>query len=285
MRKTNLILALLSAALLNACSLLHDDEVVAKVGRKKLFRSEVVKFIPPGTPAEDSLTIARQYINAWAGELLLNEYAAKQLSKQERDVSKELADYKNSLLKYRYERHYIDANLDTVVTQEQMLDRYETCGAQYVLKIPIAKVRYVRVPSTSPLREDLLDLLASPDSSDHSVLDSLSYTVVQKYSDFGDEWIDLSVLAKEYGTDYGTLMAARKGDFIDIVDETGIEHISYIVSYVPSARKAPLEYCWKALKDGIIEQRKYLLSSTLEQNLLNQALGEGYFEILMNDEK
>lgn len=284
MRKAYIILLTLAAALLGSCALLHDDDVVAKVGRKKLFRSDVVKYIPHGTPVEDSLEMARQYINAWAGELLMNEHASTQLSKKEKDVSRELADYKASLLKYRYEQHYIETHLDTVVTREQILERYETYASQYVLDLPIVKARYVRLPSTSPLRDDVVKMLTSDDGGDHYALDSLAYTVVQKYTDYNDEWIDMIRLSSDFGMDYGTLLGARKDSMIDLVDDSGMEHIAYVISFIPSGRKAPLEYCRKTIRDVIIEQRKYLLSTSLEQDLLDQARADGYFEIYQTDE-
>ena len=40
-------------------SLLHDDEVVAEVGRHYLYRSEVASLIPDGTSEEDSLRLAQ----------------------------------------------------------------------------------------------------------------------------------------------------------------------------------------------------------------------------------
>ena len=284
MRRCIPIIVLLATSLTCACTLLHDDKVVAKVGRKKLFRSEVVKFIPAGTPAEDSLAMARQYVDAWAGELVLNDRAEKYLSKKEKDVSKELEDYKAALLKYRYEQHYITTHLDTVVTAEQIAARYEGFASQYVLDVPILKTRYVRVPATTPIRDELVKMLASDNEDDQCALDSLAYTVVDKYTDFNGSWVDIVTLAREFGTDYGSLLAARKDSYIDIVDEAGNEHIAYIVDFIPSGRKAPLEYCRHTIRDVIIEQRKYLLTLSLERDLLEQARDEGFYVTFLTDE-
>ena len=122
MRKS-FILALLPL-LLCSCnaisSLIHDDDVVARVGRTKLYKSEVERFIPNMIPAEDSLRLAEQYINTWAMDLLYLDVAETQLSKAELDVTADLEDFRRSLLKYRYEQRYINDRLDTLITDGQI---------------------------------------------------------------------------------------------------------------------------------------------------------------------
>ena len=62
-------------------SIIHDDEVVAKVGRDKLYRSQLEDYIPSGLSSEDSTNLALQYIKSWATEKLFVEMADMQLSK------------------------------------------------------------------------------------------------------------------------------------------------------------------------------------------------------------
>ena len=85
-------------------SFLKGGEVIAEVGGEKLYRSELDAVIPKGISPEDSTYLAKQYINTWATELVYLGIAEEQLSKSEKDVSKELEDYRRSLLKYRYEQ-------------------------------------------------------------------------------------------------------------------------------------------------------------------------------------
>ena len=70
-------------------SFLNDDEAVAGVGNAKLYRKELNALIPKGVSYEDSVRLARQYINTWALEEVFLNIAEEQLSKAEKDVSKE----------------------------------------------------------------------------------------------------------------------------------------------------------------------------------------------------
>ncbi|MCQ2154983.1 MAG: hypothetical protein MJY55_04115 [Bacteroidales bacterium] len=269
----------LCAAALTSCSFLHDDQVVARAEGKKLYKSEVVKYIPHGIPAEDSIALANQYIKAWAAELIMNAMADKQLTKKEKDVSSELEDYKSSLLKYRYEQKYIADRLDTAVTDNQIEEHYKSNPNLYVLSVPIVKARYMRLPKASSMKDDLVKLLPGKKDGDLALLDSLSRTYADKYVDYGDEWMDIVALSREYGMDYGTLIGAMDGPVIDIVDEQGTDHIAYITDYMRRGSVAPIEYCRDKIREMIVSQRKYALSRALEQDLLDDALKKGNFVV------
>lgn len=269
----------LCATVLTSCSFLHDDQVVARAEGKKLYKSEVVKYIPHGIPAEDSIALADQYIKAWAAELIMNAMADKQLTKKEKDVSRELEDYKSSLLKYRYEQRYIADRLDTTVTADQIESHYKSNPDLYVLAVPIVKARYMRLPKASSMKDDLVKLLPGKKDGDLVLLDSLSRTYADKYIDYGDEWIDIVALSREYGMDYGTLIGAMDGPVIDVIDEQGTDHIAYITDYMRGGSIAPIEYCRDKIREMIVSQRKYALSRALEQDLLDDALKKGNFVV------
>ena len=121
MKKCALLIALLAVS----CQMVHrvtdsaaelfGDAVVARVGDHRLMRSELAEYIPAGVSSEDSLALAQQYIKSWAEELLFLDMAESRLSKEEQDVSKELEEYRRTLLKYRYEERYINERLDTLI--------------------------------------------------------------------------------------------------------------------------------------------------------------------------
>ena len=69
------LLPLLLVSCTAISSLVHDDQVVARVGKNKLYKSELERFIPNMIPSEDSLRLADQYINTWAMDQLYLEVA------------------------------------------------------------------------------------------------------------------------------------------------------------------------------------------------------------------
>ena len=159
------VLLAVALTLLSACSwvsdLIHDDEVVARLGKHKLYRSELAGFIPHDATPEDSVRLAGQYINTWAKELLFLDVAGTQLSKTESDVTKELEDYRRSLLRYRYEQQYISERLDTVVSPAEIEEFYNTHQDLFALQVPIVKARFLDIMKESPALDQIKKKMAS----------------------------------------------------------------------------------------------------------------------------
>lgn len=260
-------------------NLIHDDEVVARVGKSKLFKSELEAFIPVGTTPEDSTRIAGQYINSWATERLFLDMASLQLSKSEKDVSSELEDYRNSLLRYRYEQKYINERLDTVITASEIETYYEAHSDIFELDVPIVRARFLDIMQDSPDLELIRRKMSSDKYDDLVLADSLAYSSALRYFDSSDRWITAVELAREFGTDYATMLSSLHNSYIEIPQDRGDVKIAYICDIRRGGTLAPLEYCEERIRDIIISGRKHTLLNNLEQDLLEDALERDNFEI------
>ena len=273
------ILALAALTVLSACGwvsdLIHDDEVVARLGKHKLYRSELTGFIPHDATPEDSIRLAGQYINTWAKELLFLDVAETQLSKTESDVTKELEDYRRSLLRFRYEQQVINERLDTLVTPAETEEFYNTHQDLFALQVPIVKARFVDIMKESPALELIQKKMASTDSVELAEADSLAYTSAIRYEDRSDVWLDMPAYAKYFGYDYGTVLSKLRPDgYIVMEEEPGDIKIGYVCQMLKPGMTAPLEYCDARIREIIISNRKHALLSSLEQDLLKDALDQ-----------
>ena len=277
------VLPVLLAAALSSCnmvsSLKHDDKVVAKAGKQRLYLSELNKYIPDGVSAEDSLNLAYRYINSWATEILYTKTAENELSKSEKDVTKELEEYRRTLLKYRFEQRYINQRLDTLITQQQLLKYYEDHKSSYILPRPILKVRYVDIMKDSPNKGEILARLSCTGGEDLMVLDSLAYVSALRYFDKTGEWVDAGVLAREFGIDYATMMAQLHNGFIQQTSDDSGDIKAMFVFDLRSEGVAPIEYCASSIRENILSERKRDLLKKVEQDLLTNALDHKDFVI------
>ena len=259
------------SALTDTANELFRGEVVARAGDHKLHLSELEKYIPQGVSPEDSTKLARQYIDAWAQELLLLEMADEQLSAAEKDVSKELEDYRRTLLKYRYEQLYINQRLDTLITPEEVSSFYTENSGLFRLERPIVKARYLLIPADSKSIRKLRALMSSENEADLTEAASLASTIAIKYVDQADTWTDALSLAREMGIDYQKLLSGIHNQFMEYTDEDGILHLAYLAELVPEGKTAPQEYCEERVRDLILSARKHALEVSLEQNVLEDA--------------
>lgn len=274
-----LALTAVSCKLTDAASELFRGEVVAKVGNHKLYRNQLKSYIPAGVSPEDSAGLAARYIYAWAEDLLLLDMAEGQLSNADKDVSKELEEYRRTLLKYRYEQLYINQRLDTLITEEEIQNYYDANPDRFRLERPLIKARYMIISADARSLKTLKQKMSSDDETEVMEADSLGAYAAHKYVDAADTWLDAIKLAQEMGTDYRTLIGSIDRQFAEVDDGSGKLRVAYIVEMVPEGKPAPVEYVTERIRDLILSSRKHKLEKDLEQDLLEDALRNQKFVI------
>ena len=257
---------------------LHDDEIVAEVDGVLLYRSDLDEVLPTGLPQEDSIRLASQYINSWASDQVFISIAEQQLSKAEKDVTKELEAYRKALLKYRYEQLYVNERLDTAVSEDKVQQYYDAHADKFILERPVVKARFLSISSKSPMRDQIKKKMSSSESSDVIEADSLAYTAALKFKTWDGRWVDINTLSGEFGMDHTTMLSKRKGNWIEFTDTTGILNVAYIEAFKEKGTMAPVEYSTPVIKDMIVSVRKQELINSLEQNLLEDARRNGKYK-------
>ena len=271
------VLPFMAALLLCACSqinsLLHDGEVVASVGEHKLYSSELAGFIPSEISTQDSIRLAESYIETWTRDMKFVDLAERELSKEEKDVSRELEEYKRSLLRYRYEQKYINQRLDTAITDTQVEEYYKAHLEMFRPNSALVKARYAVISSKSTHLAALKKMMSDEgdDTGDISIADSLAYAYAIKYTDFGARWTDIKVLAREMDMEPARLLSSVHQGFVQVTDEDKNLRIAYIAGISKSGEPAPLEYCSTRIKDIILSNRKQALLAALEQELMKKS--------------
>ena len=286
MKKCLVLIALMAAV---GCQMVHrvsdtaaelfGDAVVARVGEHRLMRSELAAYIPAGVSSEDSLALAQSYIKSWAEELIFLDMAEKHLSAEEKDVTKDLEDYRRTLLKYRYEERYINDRLDTLISDEAVRNYYREHMDKFLVDRPLLKVRYMVIPADSRSLKTITELMSSDDAMDAIAADSLAFTAALRYVDSSDTWMDAILLARDLGTDEVSMMSALRNRTIEFKGDDGLLRVAYVVDMVQKGSPAPLDYCEERIKDILLSARKHELVGGLERDLLNDALAKGKFVI------
>ena len=121
--------------------------------------------------------------------------------------------------------------------------------------------------------------MGSSDANDLVEADSIAFSSAVKFTTWGNEWIDISVLAREFVTDPSHLQSQMKDRWIRQEDTTGFVNIAFVAEMLPAGELAPVEYSAPQIKDIIISARKQNLINTLEQDLLKDARENGQFVI------
>jgi hypothetical protein len=281
-----ILLSILIVALLGSCAFIDsvlNGDVVARVGNNVLYHRDIDGLVPKGTSPEDSASIVRQYIHTWATNKLLLSNAEERLSREDKDIEQAVEDYKTSLLVYRYEKLYVEKNLDTLITDQESRDYYELHKEAYTLPYSVIKARYIKISTASPQCQQLKSVYKSLKPEDLDRVDELARTSADTYSDFNMNWVPLPHVVKDMGMelsdcekvlDSKNYMEVEKGNFL---------YLLRVYDRVKGGEVTPYDYNIHIIKESILSKRKQELIANLERNLLEDALNNNKLVIYSNN--
>ncbi len=261
----------------------RDDSVVAQIGNKYLYEKDIQNLIPPGTSYNDSILMLRQYVNSWALKYLVLNKAQADLSKADKDVEIELEEYRNSLIAYRYEKQYLEMRLDTLVTDKEAREYYVSNSQNLLLNNSIVKGRVIKISSSSPNIERIRNLYKANTLEEIDELERLCYNSADRYNNFGNEWVDLSLVARELPIDvYWCENHIKTFNNIESNDSL-YNYFAFFTEKIGATEIPPFEFYLPKIKEIIIGKRKNSLIKELEKDLIREALKNNTIKTNIND--
>ncbi|MFH1296601.1 MAG: hypothetical protein ABIJ04_04925 [Bacteroidota bacterium] len=276
--KNSLIIFLL---VLTACSYLHKngDRPVARVDDDYLFESDLTDLVAPGTSATDSLNLTRNYIDGWIKKKILIHQAEKNLTEDQLNFSKELEDYRNSLVLFAYENMLVAQRLDTVVSDAEIESYYLENQKNFLLKNNIVRLSYVKIPSESKQIRQIQRFFYSDDPDDKERLADLCDKHSAQYFLDDETWLIFDDVMKEIPVrTYNQEEFLRYRRSFEIQDSLYL----YLVKFLDFKIKeniSPLQFERIRVKSIILNKRKMNLLNTMRQDVYNEALQENTIEI------
>jgi hypothetical protein len=271
------------AFLLFSCSpkTRKDDQVVAKVGDKYLYLSEMSDIFPKGCSGGDSVTLAKLYIDNWVKTRLLLKKAELNLSKEQLNISDEIETYRTSLLIYKYENWLLQEKLDTIVSNSEMQSYYDANLSNFSSEEYAVKAVFVKLPANAPTLWNVRRWLMSDQEKDVQDLTDYCRHYAVQFNFFDDEWVKWAIIEKELPQKETATRQLAQNDRIDQQDGEFIYLVRIKEKRAPGDT-APLTFVKDKVKSIIINKRKLKFISELEQNIYNDALSKNQFEIFKN---
>ena len=164
------------------------------MGENKLFASDLSGIIPTSLSRADSTVIADDYVEKWIKQELLVKKATENLSPEQKNVTRELKEYRNSLLIYKYKNELIKQRMDTVVTEAQIADYYNSNTENFNLNKNIVKAIFVKIPTEVANPSLLKSLVAN--TSDEGLIELKEYCLqyAKGFDIFMDNWVDFETV-------------------------------------------------------------------------------------------
>lgn len=282
MRKIAFFLCIVLAFVAVGCCdyfMQSDRIVVAECYGNKLYPEDLEGVVPADANKMDSLSRVNDFIDSWIRRQLLIHQAEINLTAEQRDFSKQLQDYNNSLLIYAYETQMIEQYLDTVVSDDEIAAYYEEHKENFQLRSTMVKVAYVILKEDCKHQKEFKQIMSDSDTLMLPQLDALaSQHAVSSYLDV-DSWIRLDDLLRTIPLEiYNTESFLKKNRFVSF----GKDNFIYMVrfeDYLLKESLSPIEIESENIKNIVLLKRKKDLLSQLNVDLYEKAVKEKVFEI------
>ena len=95
----------------------EEGSPLAKVYDNYLYEKDIEGLVPEGLSSSDSLSFVQNYIKQWVESQIILNKAKKNIDD---DFTRQLEDYKNSLILNSYEAKIVNQLIDTNVSQQEI---------------------------------------------------------------------------------------------------------------------------------------------------------------------
>jgi hypothetical protein len=266
--------------LLSACSLfVETDEPVAKVGNKVLTMKELSGYIPNYLDATDSSLWAEDYIKKWVQRELLLQKAEDNLKAGMKDVSRELEEYRSSLIVYRYKNELMKQKMDTIVKDIDIQKYFNEHRESFILNRNIVKAIYIKVPLEVSSPENLKDLCASDAKDKVAKLNEYCVSYAKAYDRFNDQWVAADMVLKNTPvviTDQDNFL--QRNRFSESSD-MNYYYIVCIRDYRLSGQVSPIEYVQGDIRNLILSKQKIEFLKQIEKDIYKEGLDKNKVKI------
>jgi len=269
-----------------SCNYFKQDtnkEAVARVNSTYLYVEDIAKLVPDNTSAEDSTLIVNNYITRWATQQLLIDQAKINLTADKlAQYDKLVKEYQNDLLTEAYINVIVSKQLDSVITEQEYREYYETNKENFKLKDALIKLRYVQLPLNYEGLAGVKEKLNRYNTNDKTSLNSQDYRFVS--SNFNDSvWVKKEVLLHTLPViRANSEQVLKKSNFSQLQDSLGV-YLVKIENVLNPNDTAPLSYVRPTLKQIILNKRKLELIKKLETDITKDAIETNNFEIYKNE--
>lgn len=261
----------------------NDSSLLARVQNKYLYISDIQDIIPNNITPRDSITFVRSYVKDWIKTNLMIYQAEYNLPKNQLDFSKQLEDYRNSLIIYRYETQLINQNLDTIVTDDDIEEYYYEHLNDFELKENITKAVYVIIDNDSTTEAKFDYIFSLPDSLLFDSLEYASHAYSVSSNIDTTQWVSFFNIQQIIPIEtYNRELFLKNNKFVEIKTDPFI----YFVKFIDFKIKddiSPLDFKRNDIYNIVISQRKIRLAKKVRNDIYERALKNNEFEIYYYD--
>lgn len=256
-----------------------DEPPLARVYDSYLFFSDIQEQVPESLTGADSTVFVQNLIVNWGREQLMINKALFNLEEKNEEIEALVSKYRNDLMKFAYQQAYLNQNLDTTITTEQIAAYYEENAYNFELKENILRATYFVVPTGTPQLTDIRRKFKSQKEKDWEEVVQYATVFATDISLEDTTWVSYSELAKILPIEnYNPVDFLRRNKLLVLEDEEQVYFLR-IEEYKFKESVSPLQYVTETIRNILLNKRKLETIQKMEKKLVEDAYEKKAFEI------
>ena len=263
----------------------HGKTPIARVFDSYLYYEDLGDLVPKGASPQDSMSLVKQYVTVWVKQQLMAKKAELNLSPEEMDVQKQLDEYRNNLLIYKYKDAFVKQNLDTIVTQEQIAEYYHNNPDNFILNTPAVRCFFVQLLDSPEDVYNAQRLLNFHSEKDSLALLDFCHEKATKSENFDNHWTTLAQASNLMPTAISEKDFALKAHGIIRVNDGAYVYLLKIRDFMPAGDVTPFEMAEPSISMILLNKRKTEIINRLEKSIFDNAERNKNIEYYSTDKK
>ncbi len=263
---------------LDSCNVIKKNsdpskKPVARAFDAYLYMADIEGIVPKGTKPADSMKILNEYLTRWMQQQVIVHQAMNNLDPKQVDFTRQIEDYKNSLVIYEYEKELISEKLDTNIAENEINDYYDKNKKDFQLKNDIVKIIYVKVPKKATGQEKLKGWMYSNDIKDREKLATYCNQNAANYFLDDNAWLMFDDVLKEVPIETANediFLQNNNNRIVQIADTANTYYLG-IKGFMIKNSISPLSFERENIKKILLNKRKMDLVEKMKLNSFEQA--------------
>ncbi len=252
-----------------------DDTLLATVYNKSLYLSELDGLIPRTSSPTDSSLIVNAYVERWVRENLML-YEAERNLPPDINIDKLVRDYRASLTTTNYEKKLVETQLDSIISDEEILEYYNKYKTNFQLETNILRCLYIKIKSDAPNLDKMENSWKKMDEGDNFkqlIKYCNNYALTYQLQD--SIWTTMTHLETDFPKNaLGNLKEGKEFT----LEEEGFKYFMKIMEIKSKNSDPPLAYIRTHATKYILHNRKLKLIENKKEELYKKAQDKGHIK-------
>lgn len=250
-----------------------DSDVLLRAGEETLTLKDVVRKIPVGLEAADSVAMFHLIVDNWIKGRVLSALAERKLPNVD-EIDDKVADYRNRLIVAEY-LDEMKKGKDFKISADSIRKFYDRYKGDMLTEAPLVRGIYLKVAANRTNLDEIRSLVFC--GSDDCI-DRLERTVAGdaiQYDYFINDWVDWQTIADQIPYRFYDPDAFLKSTRNFETSYNGSVYMFHVSDYLPSGSEPPYEFASIQIGDMMERASIRKFEESLVRSLVNKAMGDG----------